>query len=176
MWREYRRVPQYIPVIVEGGRKWKGTGLLLNFKHIPGFRGGVHVAEIYDALEHTVREVNYTYVDIAPEFLNGWHEWSSKKIASRTPDEWFYEGCDTDFATYVKELGLSAPDLDGAVRVEENERNMKLLEKRRARIEQKMPGIREWVKKNTDKTGYEAEKLAIHIFKKNNGWLYGNEE
>ena len=35
-----------------------------------------------------------------------------------------------------------------------------------------MPGIRNWVKENTDKTGIDAEQLAIHIFRKNNEWLY----
>lgn len=175
MWREYRRVPKFIPVTVNGGRKWKGFGLLLNFKHIPGFRGGVHVAEIYDPIEHTVREVNYTYVEVVKEFLDGWHAWSEKMIASRTPDEWFFDGCPNNFDDYVKFVNPEAPSLEGAVYVEANERNMKALEKRREYIAKKMPGIREWVAKNTDKTGYEAEKLAAHIFRKNNSWLFGED-
>ena len=167
--------PKYIPVVVEKGRKWKGAGLLLGFKHIPGFRGGVHVAEIYDALEHTIREVNYTYLTVDSGFINEWHKWSELKVSELTPDEWHYEGCNIDFNTYVKTLNLESPNLNGVVKIEENERNMKLLEKRRKYIEKKLPGIREWVAKNTDKTGYEAEKLAIHIFKKNNSWLYIDE-
>ena len=160
-----------MPVIVNRGRKFKGFGYFVGMKQYKGYRGDAVVAEVYDNLNDEVREVNPSYIDIHEEIITKYTNWADNVLKNMSADDCL-NMINISFADFVKKNSFNKPNTDNAYYVEKSERIMKLHEKRQMMIEKKMPGIRNWVKENTDKTGIDAEQLAIHIFRKNNEWLY----
>lgn len=160
-----------MPVVVNRGRKFKGFGYFVGMKQYKGYTGDVVVAEVYDNLNDEVREVNPNYIDIHEEIITKYNNWADNVLKNMSADDCL-NMINISFADFVKKNSFNKPNTDNAYYVEKSERIMKLHEKRQMMIEKKMPGIRNWVKENTDKTGVDAEQLAIHIFRKNNEWLY----
>ena len=160
-----------MPVVVNRGRKFKGFGYFVGIKQYKGYTGDVVVAEVYDNLNDEVREVNPNYIDIHEEIITKYNNWADNVLKNMSADDCL-NMINISFADFVKKNSFNKPNTDNAYYVEKSERIMKLHEKRQMMIEKKMPGIRNWVKENTDKTGVDAEQLAIHIFRKNNEWLY----
>lgn len=172
-------------VKVDGGRKWKGEGILINVEEssyryaAPMFRNhcegyGVnttYIAIIWNPIDNTINRCNYKYVEFldSEEIMKEYKNWAEIAINSALVDN-------IDETTFDLKVNYSFENFmenkyknsifnniaENAYDPEEEERKRKASEFRAS----KMPGIIEWVKNNTDKKGEEIMKLAIHIFNK----------
>lgn len=188
-------LPTAIPVKVVRGRKFKGNGYLVYTVDEP-VRYGLgayhnewhHYPVIFDPETCTENIVkSFGYLEYDQEFLNAHRERILKaltmdistveSIAHLWAYNMSYSACDTEnYRNGYKRLGLK-----GAVNIEKpnlvkfgmqaiTARKKYNEELRLAKLkEEKMPGIIEWVKNNTDKTtDKEIMALAEHIFNKYN--------
>lgn len=180
-------------VSVEGGRKFKGEGYLVNveessyrFAH-PRYRNHsddyglstTYTAVIWNPIDNTLNRANLKYVKYLDEeqIMKEYKEWAVKIVNRanvydiKSNNQYnlgsYILDVDYSFNKFMADMWMQAHNI-GDVTVdaydpEEEERKKKASEYRAS----KMPGILEWVKNNTDKTGEEAMLLAIRIFNKN---------
>lgn len=185
-----------IPVDVVGGRKFKGKGYLVYMEKEPVRYGlGAYRNQysyrpyIYDPNEKKLHKVNSTgYLKYDTEFIIDYADKVFQSIpknarsVERLAHSWAYgmsySSCDaSNKRMLLKDIARGA--MKSIVIPDEVVRGMKEIADEEERIhqeylnklrEEKMPGIIEWVKKNTDKkTDDDIMELAEHIFLKHNG-------
>lgn len=158
-------------VTATGGRKWKGTGYVVD-KHTTTFNmyygsRTTTYAVVYDIQRKELREVNPAYltpVGIGEKFKEWKMEMTTKALTSTTANLHAGKGkIEQDFYVRFKEwlLAQSKPvqiDIDDARYPEQEARDIK-----KAR---KMDELVEWVKENTDATGDGIYLLAEKIYKR----------
>ena len=179
-------------VKIDGGRKWKGEGYLISISEssyrfaTPMFRNhnddfGVstsRTAVIWDPMTNTINRANAQYLKFidAEDIMEKYTYWAKSVIMNATIENIHpasnFGRCvlDIDYSfekfmsdVWAKEHNIPSEYYANAYDAEAEEKRRKLSEL----STEKMPGIIEWVKNNTDKTGDEVMKLAVHIFNKN---------
>ena len=163
-------VPTYPRIKVEGGRKWKGNGYLVE-KVIEESSFGTRVfAKVLSTEDFQIHYCNYTYVQYvdAEDFLNEYKIYAKEFIKNHPLDDtsksMFATGL-TTFTEWVKENKTNNIDylLATAPDAEQEKRNRKLAAKRAENFQ----NIVEWVKTNTDKTtDKEIMEIALRILNK----------
>ena len=188
-------------VKVEGGRKWKGEGYLIDVTSssyryaTPMYRSryygtpndfGVSTTEtavIWDPITNTINRANYKYVKFvdAEKIMEKYIEWANKKIDGATVYNFEDNSSanrynvklvvDWSFDTFMAEVWSKEHNIGDVSDAYDPEMEAKKKKESEFRAS-KMPGIIEWVKNNTDKEGEDIITLALHIYNKN----YGKEE
>ncbi len=182
-------------VSVNGGRKFKGEGYLVNVEkssyryatpmyrnHCDGYGlSTTYTALIWNPIDNTINRANLRYINYtdSEEIMSQYKEWAEGIINRATINdiksngnynlERFDIDIDYSFKKFMEEVWtpthVIGDVLNTAYDPEEEERKKKESEFRAS----KMPEIIEWVKNNTDKKGEDIIKLAIHIYNKNYG-------
>lgn len=159
-------VPTYPRIKVEGGRKWKGNGYLVE-KIIEESSFGTRVfAKVLSTEDFQIHYCNYAYVQYidAETTLNEYKVYAKEFIKKYTSVALsndtlisFKEWVKNNKTNNIGYLVATAPD------PEQEEKNRKLAAKRAENFQ----NIVEWVKNNTDKTEEnDIMELALRIVNK----------
>lgn len=166
-----------LKVTVNGGRKFRGEGYIIDAYEVSSNYGSSYVAEIYDPKNNTINECTLNYVEFPKSVLEQYKNYCLNIINSCT----FNDIDLTDltikdniinklsFMNFVKsELGenIDYSSARNLIKEKVEAKRKEKEEKNKAFKEAKMKDLIEWVKKNTDKEGEEIEKLAERIYKK----------
>lgn len=166
-----------LKVMVNGGRKFRGEGYLVDAYEKQDMYGCAYIGEIYDPQTNTINECTLKYVKFHESVLDRYKNYCINIINSCTFDDIDISDLSikdsifnrTSFINFVKnELGENI-DYSSARNLIKEKAEAKIKEKEeknKAFKESKMKDLIEWVKKNTDKEGEEIEKLAERIYKK----------
>ena len=169
-------------VTINGGRKWKGTGYLMEIKHNTYHPAGrwspvkTYTAVVFDPTTNTIQEVNAEYAVYADQeqFNAEFEKWVDAKLEGTTIEDVmpnfhsfhynmvskchpcnFYE-------EYIERHPM--PSTEGATYPVQEEKQAKY----NAFKESKMPGLIEWCRtKAPEKTEEEIKAWAEKIFAKN---------
>jgi hypothetical protein len=176
--------PLYIPVKVIGGRKHRNAeGLLLYSRTYDNGFGANTYQYIFDFASKSIIRVNSIsylkidenwitqfnktiediYVDDFSIFDNFINNFCSAKIIGSINERWLHEHTTILERKVIKAMNAKSevhPDYKAFIEKKNNDFLQKMIES--------LPGIIDWVKKNTDKNGEEIEALAKHIFHKRN--------
>lgn len=160
-----------LPVMANGGRKWRGTGYVCS-KHYSSFgRFGTTYAVVYDEKNNELREVNPDYLEVVgiEDIMNEWKQEMLGRIEAATVNDLQITGGEIRsnfFVKFNKWLEDRATgvvlDLSTATYPEQKKRDDKQAEFKA----KKMMELKKWVEDNTDKTGDDIMLLAERIFNK----------
>lgn len=161
-----------LPIKVERGRKWKGTGYVVS-KHTSSFgRFGTTYAVVYDEKNNELREVNPDFIEVIglEEIVNEWKkemydriEVSTVQNLQVTSDGIIEQNFFVHFEKWLlaKCEGVEI-DTSSASYPEQKIRDDRKQDFKSRKIEE----LVKWVKDNTDKTGDDILVLAERIYNK----------
>ena len=173
-------IAKYTPIIkVSGGRKWKGTGYLVDVIEDTTAFGPIVNAKVLSTDDFQIHYCTYKYVEFVElkNIIDAYKKYADdvfEKYSDRL--EWLFTDTNNkigwqvntnylmSFEDFVK---ANAPHVDYLINTaydaEEAERKRKLAEVRA----KELPNIIEWVKNNTDKTtDKDIMALALKILAK----------
>ena len=184
-----------LKVTVKGGRKWKGTGILIGLFETsyqwgaPRYRSRYYRssgygttttehAKIYDPKTNTINIVNSKYVVLEgiDEMKKAYKEDLKNGIETSTVNDIVFgtwmpqlKNMEVSINDWIIKNFSQTEDLKKAHELEKKMEEEKEAIKKAKHEEfkkSKMPELIEWVKNNTDKKGDAIERLAEHIFNK----------
>lgn len=163
-----------LPVNVFKGRKFRGNAYLvdtdiLSFCYNMSYLYGILITEDFEI--HRIKYDNIKF-DFESDAFNKFVEASLTAIDNATVDDITINvsgskvvfGLEVGFMEFSEYVHLHYGNVDMV-----NEYARILAYQQATEKESEMQRIREWVAKNTDKTGEDAERLAEHIYRKNHG-------
>ena len=186
-------------VSIDGGRKWKGEGYLINIEESsyryasPMFRNkyygvpkdfGVsttHTAVIWDPMNNTINRANAKYLKFTDleTITEKYKEWAKNVVNKATVyDIKPINGNAHNFGLYLRVDYMFITFMDNVWMKEHPmydisdayDPEMEAKKKKESEFRAtKMPELIEWVKNNTEKKGDEILELAIHIYEKRYG-------
>lgn len=186
----------YLKVKVDSGRKWKGTGYLVDITEssyrfaTPMYRNRYYgtrdfgvstsrTAVIWDPITNTINRANAQYIEYidSEAIMNEYHVWAKNVIeiaqifnikSNGTNGFGFYDlDIDYSFNRFMHEVWNPKHAVINSYPTDAYDAETEEKKKKDSEFRtKKMAELIEWVKNNTDKKGDEITALALHIFNK----------